>query len=509
MEHTSDLGNLGWVTGWFVAVIVLFALGLSIPLQIRAGRGRSFLFGAAAVVGGFVVAAVAGAGLVLRDIHIDLTREKVFTPASQALAVVDSLTRPVRLLYFYRAQDESGRRMKEIVDVMAHRNPLLQARAVDPDREPSLAETSGVKIYNAAVIEADGRRVVVNTTDETELAIGIQRVLRERVITICFVEGHGELPMDNFEFHTHMEGLTDHSHGDASSKVVEMTGHGVGRLRRAIEAQGYETRKLLLAIAPQVPDDCAAVVDASPHNGFLPGESAALAAYLKRGGSLLATYDLGFAFEPGLEALLVSLGVRPAQQVVVDPLSHYSTDAEMVAITGYDPHPVTKPLSMTFFPGVRPLHLLPPAPGITVTPLLVSSRDSYTRDVSSSAPGAAPVVAQRTRPPTPTSHVLGVAIEGRLPDAATDAPPLRAVVIGDGDFISNSFLPYMSNAELAMSSIRWLVREEKSTAVNSRIPVPAVVLLTPNRMKLVFVVVEIVLPLAVIALGGLVWWRRR
>ena len=40
--------------------------------------------------------------------------------------------------------------------------------------------------------------------------------------------------------------------------------------------------------------------------------------------------------EPGLARLIDDLGIRPEQQVVVDPLSHYMTDAEMVAVTGYD-----------------------------------------------------------------------------------------------------------------------------------------------------------------------------
>ena len=61
-----------------------------------------------------------------------------------------------------------------------------------------------------------------------------QRALRGRAITACFLEGHGELPMDNFEYHTHLESGAGHSHDDASSQVVEMPGHGVGRLRRAL-----------------------------------------------------------------------------------------------------------------------------------------------------------------------------------------------------------------------------------------------------------------------------------
>ena len=133
-----------------------------------------------------------------------------------------------------------------------------------PTRSRRSRAPTASSIYNAAMIEAEGRRVLVQSTDEAEIALGIQRVLRERVITVCFLEGHGELPMDNFEFHTHLEGVADHSHGDASSHVVEMPGHGVGRFRRALEAQGYDAQKLVLATTAAVPADCTVVVARQP-----------------------------------------------------------------------------------------------------------------------------------------------------------------------------------------------------------------------------------------------------
>src|SRR5690606_37345233 len=103
--------------------------------------------------------------------------------------------------------------------------------------------------------------------------------------------------------------------------------------------------------------------------------------YLRQGGALFAMFDLGFVLEPRLAALVRSMGVRLPLQAVVDPLSHYSTDAEMVAIAAYDPHPITRNASMSFYPGVRPLLPVTPAAGVSVAPLLTSSRDSYTRAV--------------------------------------------------------------------------------------------------------------------------------
>ena len=84
-----------------------------------------------------------------------------------------------------------------------------------------------------------------------------------------------------------------------------------------------------------------------------------------------------------------------------------------------------------------------------------------------------------------------------------------AVVIGDGDFASNSFLPYMSNSDLLVAAVRWLAREERGTAVRTRIPVPPMVLLTAAQSRWLFILIVLVLPLLVIWIGGAVWWSRR
>jgi ABC-type uncharacterized transport system len=189
-----QLVNLIWFLGWLVAVAGLFAFALRLPLQTRLAALGSRLYAGAVVVLILAVAALANFALSLHDAQIDLTRDEVFTPSQQALEVVDRLDRPVRLTYFFQGQDPNGRRAKDIVEIMGRRNPLLEVRTVDPDKQPTLAENFGIKLYNAAVLEADGRRITVRSIDEREIAIGIQRVLRERVVTVCFIEGYGEYP---------------------------------------------------------------------------------------------------------------------------------------------------------------------------------------------------------------------------------------------------------------------------------------------------------------------------
>ncbi len=506
--HPLCLANFAWFIGWLAAVAVLFRSGLDLPLQTRFSRLGTWIYTPGVILVIFAIAVFANVVLSLHDMHFDLTREKVFTPSEKALEVVDRLKQPVKLTYFYQGQDPNAKRAKDMTELMGRRNPLLTVRTVDPDKQPSLAETAGIKVYNAAVLEADGRRVIVRSTDESEIAIGIQRVIRERVINVCFIEGHNEYPIDNYEFHTHFAGLSGHDHNRATSKVVKMTAHGLGRMRRALVGIGYDVRKIVPASEGSIPPDCAVAIDANPRTTYLPAESAALEDYLRQGGSLLLMYDLGFVLEPGLERLMQTLGVRFPQAVVLDPKMHYATDPEMVAVTAYDQHPITRNVSFTFYPGVRPLELIPPSQGIQIAPLITSSSNSYTKSVAAVAQRQLTSEANRdesTSPETPQSYVLAAMAEGTL----AGGRPFRVIVIGDGDFASNSFFPYMANSDLAISMTRWLVREEHAASIASRIPVPSLILLTGTQMQRIFLVVGVLLPFSVILLGALVWWRRR
>jgi gliding motility-associatede transport system auxiliary component len=292
-----------------------------------------------------------------------------------------------------------------------------------------------------------------------------------------------------------------------------MRAHGAGRLRRALESLGYDVRKIVPAMLTAIPADCAVVVDVNPRTTYLPGESDLLLGYLARGGAALLMYDLGFILEPRLAAGLAAVGVAVEQDVVIDPLDHYSTDPEVVAVPVYEQHPITRGIALTFFPGVRPLTLRPAPPGVTSAPLFRSSTDSYTRKVqtvSERQPGGEVGAARSTAGPGGAGRrVLGAAIEGTWPGAGPVAKPFRLVVVGDGDFASNSFLPYMANSDLALAMVRWLGREERTPSVTVRMPVPPLVLLTKFQMQRIFLVIEVLLPLGVVALGAVVWWRRR
>jgi len=478
-----------------VALGVLFAVGLRVPAGRTRWRRRATWI--VVLLAASAVTIAANVALYRHDVHFDITREQAFTPSPEARRVIEGLSTDVDLTYFYQKQNPAGRAARTMVEIMGRSNPRLHVRTVDQDQQPGLASRLGVRVYNVAVLENAGRQLQVVSTEDRDIALGILRLTRAAVKTVCFAIGHGEYDIDNFEYHTHFEGVHAHSHGAEGAGVVLMEQHGVGRLRRALESLGFATRKVTLATAGRVPDDCAVLVEPNPRTRYAPSETDVLAEYLRSGGAALLLYDIEFPVEARLSMLLASVGVRLGDGVVVDPLDHYFTDEQMVAVTRYLPHAITRGLALSFYPGARPLETMAAA-GITTSPLFASSAESYVRPLGASMRATAPVARR--------AHPLAVASEGAL---AGGGRPFRLVVVGDGDFVSNSFFPYMSNSDAVLAMIAWLLREERAPTMKPPVEVLPTVTLTNRQTQGIFLVTVVVLPGLVVGAGGLVWWRRR
>jgi hypothetical protein len=494
----AGLGNLAWFVVVLAALLLLFGLGTQLPVA-RAGWRRWAARGAVAA-GAVVLVLFANMAFFRHDVHFDVTRSHAFTPSPEAQRVIASLATDVELVYFYQKQNPAGRSAKHMVEMMGRTSPRLHVRTVDPDQQPALASRYGVRVYNVAVLEALGRRVQVVSTEDRDLALGILRLTRSEAKTICFATGHSEYDIDNMEYHTHFEGVHAHSHGAEGAGAVLMEQHGMGRLRRALESLGLTPKKVTLATAGRVPGECAVLVEAGPRTMYSPLESRAIEDYLAGGGAALLMYDIDFPVEAGLATVLAKAGLRIGEGVITDPLDHYFTDEQMVAITRYASHPATRGLALTFYPGVRPLEVLPVS-GPTVSPLFSSSDKSYVRSLRG---GTKPEAGMEIR----ASWPLAIAAEGPWP-GGRGGRPFRLIVVGDADFASNSFFPYMSNSDFALAALAWLTGEERAPTMKPPVEVLPTVVLTNRQVRGIFLFCVLVLPGLAVVTGGAVWWARR
>jgi hypothetical protein len=488
-----------WSLACLAALLVLFAAGLRLRVYGAGWRRWALRLG---VIGVALAATLAANVAVYRhDAHLDFTHEKVFTPSVEASDIVRGLTEPVQVTYFFQKENAAGRGTATMLELLSRLNPRLVVETVDIDRNPGRASAFGVQLYNTAVIVTQSHRLQVLTTDDREIALGILRALRRRQPVVCFATGHGEYDIDNFEFHTHFEGshTHTHSHNAEGMALVQMEQHGLGRLRRAIEKLGMEPRKVELRPGRPLPQDCAALVDANPRTPHVPAEADLLRAYLAAGGSYMLLVEPDLPIDERLSAVIAEAGARIGTGVIVDPVDHYFTDAQMIAVTKYASHPVTRSQALSFYPGARPVEPVP-RDGVRAVPLFASSAKSYVVQDRARYREEAATAPKR-------SYALAVAAEGRL---APNAPPFRMIVVGDADFASNSFFPYLANADIALAGISWLLREDRLPTMKPPVEVLPTVTLTNAQVRWIFILTVILLPGAVALTGLGVWlWRRR
>ena len=140
--------------------------------------------------------------------------------------------------------------------------------------------------------------------------------------------------------------------------------------------------------------------------------------------------------------------------------------------------------------------------GVTVVPLVATSKDSYVRPLNPTAPAAA------LPAPAAGPQLIAAAAGGSWPGAAAK-DSFRLVLAGNAGFAANAFFPYASNGDLAVSMIRWLTADTTTPLLKPTPYSMPELRLTHRQMQATFLVLVVLLPLGVVLLGAAVWWHRR
>ena len=81
-------------------------------------------------------------------------------------------------------------------------------------------------------------------------------------------------------------------------------------------------------------------------------------------------------------------------------------------------------------------------------------------------------------------------------------------MIGDGDFLSNSYLANAGNQDLGLSLMRWLVEDDHMLGIPPRGILDRELRLSPLVQAVIALSTLILLPLLFLLTGGILAWRR-
>lgn len=407
----------------------------------------------------------------------DFTASGEYSISQQTVKILTNLDREVRVIVFMSQNDSRRDKLESLLEEYTRHTSRLRYEFVDPDSRPALARQYGVTSAGTLVFEAGEKRQLVQGTDEQDITSGILKVIRAEAKQVYYLTGHKEPGLDD----------------------TAQTGYS--KVKAALDKNNYTVAELNLVISGTVPADADVLILAAPRTPLGERELPAVWSYLRNGGKLLLLLDplQTCGLEDGLRE---EYGVAFQEDLAYDPASSIAGEPLMPVILSYPWSQITKDLGLTFFPLARSITQTTPSPAsVTVQKLLQTSPQSWGEtDLNTPNPRFDPD--RDIKGPL----TLGLTVEK---SSAPTGGPTRLVLIGNASFASNVAFDQQSNGELFINCVNWLTEEEDIIAISTKPPAENPLNLMPNQVPPIMFSSVCLLPLLVLGVGALVWWRRR
>lgn len=404
--------------------------------------------------------------------------------SAESRAVLAQLTGPVEIVSYANPQGDLRQTVAGFLQRYQAVKPDLSLRFVDPQLDPAKMRELGITVDGALILHYKDHEQRLDELSERSLTNALERLVRGSDRIVAFVTGDGERRAD----------------GQANADL--------GTFIAQLEARGMRAVPLNFAQVSAVPEHTDLVVLASPTLALAPGAVHALVGYVQNGGNLLwltepANDDLG------LKPLADALGVHVLPGVLVDGggTALGLHDPRMIALGDYQPQAITQGFTLTtLFPQVSALAQVAQA-GWAVKPFLRSGAQSWTEfhPIDNDKPSDIRFDASAGELKGPLD--FGFALSRLSP--SPDKSEQRAVVIGDGDFLSNTFLGNGGNRALGERVFDWLLGDDKLVDLPPRGAPDRLLQISQAELNTISFGFLIALPLLLLLIGGLIVWRRR
>ncbi len=410
----------------------------------------------------------------------DFTASGRHTLSEASVALLKELDGPVTFTSFSREDDLSGlrKRTRELINRYQRIKPDIILNYTDPDQHPDQVRELGITADGELRIEYGDRGENLKRIGEQSLTNALQRLLRSGARKVLFLSGHGERRFD---------GQANHDMGEWGKQMI---------------AKGFQMESLNLTVTPTIPDDTAVLVIASPQVKLLPGEVKQVQTYVRRGGNLL------WLSEPndknGLQPLAEQLGIGFVPGTLVDPTGQMLgiSNATFIVVAEYPSHPVTDGLTtVTLFPEAHAINTV--SDQWQSIPLLNSLGRSWSE--TGTMQGSVSFTKDNDIPGPLTIGMLLSRDQGKDENKRQQ----RVAVIGDGDFLANSFLGNGANQDLGSRLLNWLSNDDSFIKIPPRAAPDTQLTITPMLSLFIGAGFLLVIPGLLLGTGFTIWWKRR
>ena len=476
--------------------VILLATAFIIDFRrvSRALTGRRGRFGTGTTV---MVSVFIGITLLVNAISIgnyqrfDVTGLAQFTLTPQTKDVLSELETPVEVLAFFIPGDPLGNYIVNLLTEYQNYTDQLSVEIIDPDEHPDQARQYDISQYGTVVFESENRRRLVSPQEfVTPAGLEAEHAFTSAILEVTgivqkkvyFLTGHGE------------------------SNINSTASNGYSRARQGLLDNLYKVRTLDLMRTPGIPEDCAALIIVAPQMSLTSSEIEIIERYLENDGWLMILTNP--ESPPEIKQLLSAWWVNIEDGTIIDQSSYVAPNKDTPLVTRQRN---ALALPELYFPGATAIIPQEDYPETTVLlPLIYTSKDSWLeRDFD---PLREPEFDEGIDLEGPLA--LGVLITTSPAEGAEEEPPeegkgTRLVVIGDSDFASNGHFYNGNNSDLFLNSVNLLTAGKELISIERKVLPFRRLIIGPEAANFIRISSMGLLPLLVLVVAGVIWWRRR
>ena len=434
-------------------------------------------------------------------VRFDMTSNKIFTLSDQTLDALKKLTQDVDVTMFTAGQRSSSaeiQKAQQLLEEYEKHSSKFHFRVVDGIKNPSEPQRLKITEANTVVFQCGDNRKDVLQRDYITYAMQGRQPIPKFQGEAAFTQA---LITMSDTSHLVFYFTKDHGEKDLNNPQPD----GFNGLKGLLEKQNYVVKDLDLITSGKIPDDASVLVVLGPQKAFQPAEEKLIEDYLSKGGKLVLCLDP--QVKTGLDNLLKKYGISLGNDIAVDPTRSFPGDPRAV-VPQYAYHAIVEKLSsdniymvMPFAQSVQKVD--PGIKGVSQTVFLQTTDKGW---------GEKDLKAKnwKYRPGIDTKGPVPLAMACELTLADNPAKKTRLVVFGSSDFLSNQLLMIgPGNGDVGVNTLSWAAQEENKISIHPKEDETRYLSLTSVSANVMFYTTVILIPLATLLVGGILWYRRR
>ena len=418
-------------------------------------------------------------------VNFDWTQNGRHSLSQTSVSILEQIEGPIHITAYAREGPELRNAIRRYIERFQEIKPDISLSFTNPDTAPDLVRELGIRINGELVFQYKDKTEHVRAANEDLIINTLVQLWRGEDRWVAYITGHGE------------------------RSLMGMANHDLGEFGNFLSARGYNIQPINLAEIRSIPDNTSVAVLAGPRVPLLEGELQILLEYLQHGGNLLWLLDPDeqFTSDELTEFLTLEINNGTIIDVAGSLIGIDDPTITMITTSLYGDHPTVSGFEFT--------SLFPKAVALTEvdnsvwdsTPILMTGDHTWLEksDISED-------VQFNEESDVMGPFTIGIALNRSLMGEqaeSVDATQQRVIVIGDGDFLSNTYLGNAGNLDLGTRLMEWISNDEKLVNIPVRAAADMQLTLSNSTLGILGILFLAVLPLLSAGTGVYIWWRRR